>query len=298
MVAEVLEALQVRPGGRYVDATMGEGGHAEAILTACQPAGEILGVDLDSSAVEIAKERLETYREVFRPVVGSYSMIGETCTREKFIPVHGILFDLGVSSRHLDRPDRGFSFQLEGPLDMRFEQGQALSAADLVNTWPEKELERAIKEYGQEHKSRRITRAIVDNRPIRTTMELAKVIKQTVKGYGGHIHPATRTFQALRIAVNGELENLKEALAQVVNILVLGGRLAIITYHSLEARVVKEFFRLESRWCICPAGIPECVCGHKPTMKQVTKKAISPSTEELKSNPRSRSAKLRVGERI
>ena len=298
MVAEVLQELRVRPGGRYVDATMGEGGHTEAILTACQPNGEVLGIDLDSSTGEIAKERLATYGEAFRPVAGSYSKIGEICAQEKFLPVHGILFDLGVSSRHLAQPDRGFSFQREGLLDMRFDQNQTLSAADVVNTWSQQELAETLKEYGQEPKSRRIAKAIVDNRPIRTTMELAKVIKEPVKGYGGRINPATKTFQALRIIVNRELENLKEALAQVVDILVLGGRLAIITYHSLEARIVKDFFRLEFRGCICPPEAPECVCGHRPTMKKVTRRAVSPSAEEVKSNPRSRSAKLRVGERI
>ncbi|MEE9198632.1 MAG: 16S rRNA (cytosine(1402)-N(4))-methyltransferase RsmH [Dehalococcoidia bacterium] len=298
MVAEVLEGLQVRPGGRYVDATVGEGGHAQAILAACQPGGEVLGIDADASAIEVAGERLKDYGRAYRGVVGNFVHIGEICHGAGFRPVHGVLFDLGLSSRQLSDGSRGFSFQRDGPLDMRFGLDQSLSATDVVNTWSQEELARDLRAYGQEPRSRQIAQAIVASRPIRTTLELAGVIQRVARGTRGKIHPATRTFQALRIRVNQELENLKAALAQTIDLLASGGRLAVISYHSLEARIVKEFFRRESLGCICPPGTPVCVCSHTPTMMRVTKRALATSAAEVKANPRSRSARLRVGERI
>ncbi|MFQ5872883.1 MAG: 16S rRNA (cytosine(1402)-N(4))-methyltransferase RsmH [Dehalococcoidia bacterium] len=298
LVAEVLEGLQVRPGGRYVDATVGEGGHAQAILAASQPGGEVLGIDTDSSAIEVASKRLKPYGDAFHPVVGNFSGVWDICSRMGFLPFRGILFDLGVSSRQLDDGSRGFSFQRDGPVDMRFDLDQQLSAADVVNDWSEEDLARAFKDYGQERKSRQIARAIVASRPIRSTRELARLVERMARGVRGRIHPATKTFQALRVLVNRELENLERALAQVVGLLVSGGRLAVITYHSLEARIVKEFLRRESMDCICPPGIPVCVCGHTATIVTITKRAIAPRPAEVKANPRSRSARLRVGQRI
>ena len=299
MVAEVLEYLQVRPGGRYVDATVGEGGHAEAILAASKAGGEVLGLDADSSAVEVAAGRLRGYGEAFHPVVENFADIGEICQSKDFRPVQGILFDLGVSSRQLRDGSRGFSFQRDGPLDMRFDSDQPLSAADVVNTWPEEELARSLRMYGQDPRSRRIARTIVASRPIRTTLELAGTVERVARGGArGRTHPATRAFQALRIIVNRELENLEAALTQTIDLLASGGRLVVITYHSLEARIVKEFLRRESRSCVCPPGTPICVCDHVPTMKLVTKRGIATSAAEVEANPRSRSARLRVGERI
>ena len=230
MVAEVLNGLQVRPGGRYVDATVGEGGHAQAILAACQPGGEVLGIDAYSAAVEIAGERLKDYGETFHPVVGNFVGIDKVCLRAGFHPVQGILFDLGVSSRQLGDGSLGFSFQRDGPLDMRFNQDQNLSASDVVNNWPEDELAQGLKNYAQEPRSRQIARAIVANRPIGTTLELAGVVKQVARGVGRRIHPATRTFQAIRILVNQELDNLKRALAQIIGLLASRGRLVVISY--------------------------------------------------------------------
>lgn len=298
LLNEVLEGLWVSPGGRYIDATLGEGGHAEAILAACQPGGELLGIDADASAAGVARDRLSSYGDSFHTEVGNFASLGQICQRRHFHPVQGILFDLGLSSRQLEDARRGFSFQREGPLDMRFSLDQELSAADIVNTWPERELAHGLQAYGQEPRSRQIARAIVASRPISTTLDLARVVERVARGTRRRIHPATKTFQALRILINNELDNLKGALDQVIELIAIGGRLAVITYHSLEAVIVKAFLRRESQRCICPPETPVCICNHTPTMRQVTKRAIAPNRVELKANPRSRSARLRVGERI
>lgn len=298
MVTEVLQGLEVKPGSRYVDATLGEGGHAEAILRASQPGGQVLGIDADSSAIEVARKRLQEFGQSFRAVASNFSQIKEVCYHEGFLPVKGVLFDLGISSFQLDRAFRGFSFQRKGPLDMRFDLEQDLTADDVVNTWPERDLAESLKEYGEEPRSRQIARAIVSARPITSTLGLAKVVEREVRGVRRRIHPATRTFQALRILVNRELENISKALDQVADLLISGGRLAVITYHSLEARIVKDYLRRESKDCICPPEQPVCTCGHKATMVTITKKATAPSEPEIKANSRSRSARLRVGQRI
>jgi 16S rRNA (cytosine1402-N4)-methyltransferase len=298
MVSAVLEGLDVKPGGRYVDSTLGEGGHSEAILRAVQPDGRVLGIDADPSVVDVARDRLQQFGQSFRAVAGNFSDIKETCCNEDFLPVEGVLFDLGVSSFQLDRALRGFSFQRQGPLDMRFDTEQALTAADVVNTWPEQDLARSLKEYGQEPRSRRIARAIVAARPITSTLELSKIVQREIPGAGRRTHPATRTFQALRIVVNRELDKIAKALDQVADLLMTGGRLAVITYHSLEARIVKDYLRRESKDCICPPEQPVCTCDHKATMVTITKKAIGPDASEIEANPRCRSAKLRVGQRI
>ncbi len=298
MVSAVLEGLDVKPGGRYVDSTLGEGGHSEAILRAVQPDGRVLGIDADSSVVEVAKGRLQQFGQSFRAVAGNHSRIEEICSNEDFLPVEGVLFDLGVSSFQLDRALRGFSFQRKGPLDMRFDTEQALTADDVVNTWPEQDLARSLKEYGEEPRSRRIARAIVSARPISSTVELSKIVQREIPGAGRRTHPATRTFQALRIVVNRELDKIAKALDQVADLLMTGGRLAVITYHSLEARIVKDYLRRESKDCICAPEQPVCTCDHKATMVTITKKAIGPDASEIEANPRCRSAKLRVGQRI
>ena len=228
----------------------------------------------------------------------NFANLEDIAERYNFRPVHGILFDLGLSSLQLAESGRGFSFQQDKPLDMRFSPKQKTTAADLVNTLSENELNRILKDYGEETNSRRIASAIIKNRPIRTTLHLARVVEQAVGGRHGKIHPATRTFQALRIAVNNELDNLKSALKQALSLLGHEGRLVVISYHSLEDRIVKQFIAEESRDCICPPELPVCVCKHKAQLKAVNKKVITPSPAEVRANPRSRSAKLRIAERI
>ncbi|MFO8100874.1 MAG: 16S rRNA (cytosine(1402)-N(4))-methyltransferase RsmH [Dehalococcoidia bacterium] len=298
LLEEAVDALQVRPGGRYVDCTIGEGGHAVAILKKALPGGQLLGFDADPQAIKFARSRLKEFGESLLLVNENFNKLEEICTRYNFRPVEGVLFDLGVSSVQLDEARRGFSFQKEAPLDMRFSPNQRISAADIVNDYPESELAMIIWKYGEEPKSRRIARSIVKNRPLKTTSDLARVIVGAINGEHKRIHPATRTFQALRIAVNGEIESLRLAMEQAVEILTTHGRLVIISFHSLEDRAVKEFFKLESRWCICPPETPVCRCGHEPRLRLVNKKVAKPSPNEIKTNPRSRSARMRVAERI
>jgi len=296
LLKEVLEGLAVKPGGLYIDATVGEGGHAEAILEASSPDGCLLGIDVDEEAIKRASERLARFKGRVALVKASYTNLVNTARKEGFLQVDGILFDLGFALFQVEDAKRGFSFYLNGPLDMRYDRAGKLSAYHIVNRLPEEELADIIWKYGEEPKARRVAKAIVQVRPIRSTLELARVVEQVV-GSGGKIHPATRVFQAIRIAVNRELDNLKEALPQAVELLKPGGRLAVISFHSLEDRIVKEFFRQESRDCICPPELPVCMCHHKATLKVITPKPIKPSPQEVEANPRSRSAKLRIAER-
>jgi len=298
LLDETIEALVVQPGGRYIDATVGGGGHAAAILDCSQPGGQLLGIDADPEAIEVARVRLSAYSGSIRLINENFVNLENICIEYDFLPVHGILFDLGVSSLQLDSRGRGFSFQHDAPLDMRFSPSQKTTAADIVNTSSEAELAGLIREYGEESYSHQIAHRIVKARPIKTTLELARVIEQAVGFKRGRIHPATRTFQALRIAVNQELDNLRAALEQAVNLLGFEGRLVVISYHSLEDRIVKRFMLKESRDCICPPGIPTCVCGHTARLRLISRRVITPSPEEVKSNPRSRSARLRVAERL
>ncbi len=298
MVEEVVEGLAVVPGGRYVDCTVGTGGHAEAIMEAASPGGLLLGLDVDGEALAVARKRLERFGEDIRLVEANYRDLLRVCRSYNFVPVHGVLFDLGLSSFQLAHPQRGFSFQVEGPLDMRFDPSQELTAYDLVNGLPEGELADIIWRYGEEPQARRIARAIVRARPVHTTVELAEVVARAVGTAGGRIHPATRTFQALRIAVNQELENLEVALFQAVQVLGKGGRLVVISYHSLEDRTVKQFLAREARDCICPPETPVCQCGHRATLRPVMRGPLRPSPEEVQRNPRARSARLRVAEKI
>ena len=298
LLNEVIEALQPQPGKKYVDCTLGSGGHAEAILTKIVPGGRLLAIDTDPKAIEMAKDGLRDYAQETILVNDNFLNLESICRENGFLPVHGILFDLGLSSTQLDDAERGFSFQQSGPLDMRLDPTQIFTAADVVNTFSEAKLAEIIKNYGEERYSRRIARNILNMRPITNTLQLVNAIEKATGGYRGKIHPATKTFMALRIYINHELENLTAALKQTINCLDRGGRLAVISYHSLEDRIVKQFMLMESKGCICPPSLPVCQCGHVASLKIINRKVITPSLAETKSNPRSRSAKLRVAERL
>jgi 16S rRNA (cytosine1402-N4)-methyltransferase len=299
MTREVVEALNVRPGGRYVDGTVGAGGHAEAIMQAAAPGGQLLGIDKDPDALATARERLARFGDDVRLEQGDYADMDSICREAGFVPVHGVLLDLGLSSLQLGRAERGFSFQEEGPLDMRFSPEQELTAAQIVNEYSEQELADTLWRFGEESQSRRIARRITERRPLSTTTELAKVVEEAVGGRARRqSHPATRTFQALRIAVNQELLSLAAVLPLAYGLLGDLGRLAVLSYHSLEDRAVKSFVQRESRDCICPPRQPACTCGHKATLRPVSRGALRPTPDEVARNPRSRSARLRVAERL
>lgn len=298
LLDEVIAGLQVRRGGYFVDCTVGLGGHAAAILEKISPSGRLLGIDADPEAIKISQDKLSDYGEAVILVNDNFVNLEAISRRYHFHPVDGILFDLGVSSLQLDTAERGFSFHLDAPLNMRFDPGQGLTAADIVNSFSEQELAKLIERYGEERHSRRIARHIVQNRPIATTVELARLVEQVLGGKRAKIHPATRTFMALRIAVNSELQNLELALKQTPNLLRPGGRLTVISYHSLEDRIVKQFMRYAASSCLCPPGTVICRCGHVPTLKLISRKVIKPTSLEIESNPRSRSAKLRIAERL
>jgi 16S rRNA (cytosine1402-N4)-methyltransferase len=298
MVPEVLDALNVQPGGRYIDATAGEGGHSQAILRASEPGGQVLALDADQEAVAVAMERLAEFGDSYLAVNANFRDLRITALRHDFVPVHGVLFDLGVSSLQLDREARGFSFRRADPLDMRFSIDQRVTASDVINRYSQNELADLIFHLGEERAARRIASAIVRNRPISTSLELAEVVNRVIPRRGSRINPATRTFQAIRIAVNDELSALETSLQQAASLIGQGGRMVVISYHSLEDRIVKNFFRKESSDCICPPDTPVCVCDHRATLKMVTRRPLSPGTAEVESNPRSRSAKLRSAERI
>lgn len=300
LVKETVEALNVLPWGRYIDCTIGNGGHAAAILEHSAPGGQLLGIDADPEAIKAAQARLDIYRDFIRLVNDNFANLEMICRKYNFRspPINGILFDLGLSSLQLGDSFRGFSFQNDGPLDMRFGPNQKLTAAEIVNNYSEIELAKLIWTYGEEIHSRRIARQIVLARPLSTTLQLAQVVEQAVGSRRERIHPATKTFQALRIAVNQELKNLDSALKQAVNLLDFDGRLVVISYHSLEDRIVKRFMQREAKDCICPPETPTCVCGHKARLGLINEKVITPSPAEIQANPRSRSAKLRAAERI
>lgn len=295
---EVLTALAPESGLVYLDGTLGAGGHAEGILKASAPSGRLIGLDLDPHALEIAHQRLFAYQDRIIIKQASYLDVPEVLEEIGIDHVNGILLDLGVSSMQIDQPERGFSFLAEGPLDMRFNPNEGSSAADLVNTLSADDISKILWDYGEERFARRIAKAIVKARPIHTTQELVSVILAAVPGYETHLHPATRTFQALRIATNKELETIAAALPGLINALAIGGRIAIISFHSLEDRLVKQYFKMESVDCICPPEQPICNCGHFAHLKVLTKKPIRASDDELERNPRARSARLRVAEKI
>ncbi len=301
MRGEVLELLDVPAGGRYIDATVGAGGHARAILEAA-PDVRLLGVDRDPLVLEVARERLATFGEAVTLRHGRFDELPRLASETGFESVSGVLFDLGVSSMQLDTPGRGFSFRRDEPLDMRMDPtAEGPTAADIVNDYEERDLANVLREFGEERRSRAIARVMVSCRPLRTTKDLVTAIEQAV-GPGrerlGNVHPATRTFQALRIAVNQELSLLAAALPGAHGLLAGGGRFVVLSFHSLEDRTVKRFFRRESTDCLCPPRSPACVCGHIATLIELTRRPLRPSTVEVERNPRARSAKLRVAERI
>lgn len=297
LLREVIENLKPQSGGWYIDATLGAGGHAEAILAQSTPTVKLLGLDRDPQALAIARVRLQHCAGRVDIVQGNFASLENIAAERGFLGVQGILLDLGLSSLQLADENRGFSFQIDAPLDMRFDPSQGETAADLVNELLESDLADVIFQYGGERRSRRIARAIVKARPITRTARLAEVVSRAV-GRRTRIHPATKTFQALRIAVNRELEALEQVLPQAVDLLAPEGRLLVISFHSLEDRIVKRFFQHESRDCICPPELPVCMCDHRATLRIVTRRPVRPLAEEVQDNPRSRSARLRVAARL
>jgi len=295
---EIIHALHPRDRGLYVDGTVGAGGHAWGILESSAPNGKLLGLDLDSQALDLARERLAPFSDRTILIKASYTTLEKQLEEIGWSAVDGILLDLGVSSMQLDTTHRGFSFQREAPLDMRFDTDGMVTAADLVNGLPENALADIIYKFGEERQSRQIARAIVTQRPIQTTKELAEIIANVVKHGEGKLHPATRTFQALRIATNDELLAIEKVLPQAVACLRSGGRLAVISFHSLEDRIVKQYFRQESQDCLCPPRQPKCTCQHKATIREISRRPIRPDEAENQANPRARSARLRIAEKL
>jgi len=294
---EIIHALQPHTGGRYVDGTLGAGGHARGIMEASAPDGQLLGLDVDPQALAIARRNLAPYEHRIHLAQASYTSLSTQLARLGWGAVDGIVLDLGASSMQFDTPERGFSFLHDAPLDMRFGPHALQTAADLVNKYSERELADLIYQYGEERESRKIARAIVRARPIQTTRELVAAIEAVSPRRGERVHPATRTFQALRIAVNEELTSIEEVLPQAVTALKPGGRLAVISFHSLEDRIVKDFFREHSKDRVNPPYEQIYEEERKATLKEVNRKPIVPSDEETQNNPRARSAKLRIAEK-
>jgi 16S rRNA (cytosine1402-N4)-methyltransferase len=293
LLTESIGALRVRLGGTYVDCTVGGGGHAQVLL---ETGVHLIGLDADPRAIKATQDRLGEHKNLTL-INENFSHLADVCERLKIDGVDGILFDLGISSLQIETSGRGFSFMRDEPLDMRFSPQQSVTAADIVNNYSTDDLAKLIGKYGEGSRSRSIAAHIVRNRPITTSGQLAEIVARAA-GRRGRIHPATQTFQALRIAVNSELDNLKSGLAQAIELLLPGGRIAVISFHSLEDGFVKEIFRKESNECICPVGTPVCICNHEPRLKLIRRKSIQPTSEEIANNPRSRSARLRVAEKV
>jgi 16S rRNA (cytosine1402-N4)-methyltransferase len=295
---EIIHALHPVTDGRYVDGTLGAGGHARGIMEASAPDGQLLGLDVDPQALAIARRSLAPYEHRIHLVQASYASLLEELAKLEWDAVNGIVLDLGASSMQFDTPERGFSFMQDAPLDMRFGPGMERTAADLVNRLSERELADLIYQYGEERDSRKIARAIVKARPLHSTRELASAIESVSPRRGDRIHPATRTFQALRIAVNDELASIEAVLPQAVAALKSGGRIAVISFHSLEDRIVKDFFREQSHDLVNPPYEQIYEVERRAMLKEVNRKPIMPSEDEIKDNPRARSAKLRIAERV
>jgi len=302
LLAETIAALQPVPNGRYIDATIGGGGHAEKVLELSGPEGMVLGFDADPIALQAAGQRLRPFGRRVMLEQTYFDHLGERCRQRHFEDAHGILFDLGVSSPQLDTPGRGFSFQQDAALDMRLGPDAPQTAAQLVNTLPAEELRRIFYAFGEERYARQVAQRIDAERqrsPIESTAQLAAIVARAKPGsQRERIHPATRVFQALRIAVNDELGRLQRALPQALSVVQGGGRLVLISFHSLEDRIVKRFLRHEAAECVCPAGLPVCVCQHQPSLRILTPRPLVASRDEALANPRARSAKLRAAERI
>jgi len=295
---EVIDGLNVLPGGNYIDCTAGQGGHTEAILLRCTPEGNVLALDLDPSAINSTRSRLRSYTDNLNLFQISYTELDIANKQSGLSHIDGILFDLGLSSFQLDNSDRGFSFKRDESLDMRFDPMGDVTAYDIINSYNEEHIENILLSYGEETRAKTIARRIVENRPIATARMLASIVERAYKSARGRIHPATKTFQAIRMAVNNELENISVGLTKAISTLRPGGRLVVISYHSLEDRIVKQFFKTESRDCICPIETLICSCNHLAKLKLVNKHVITPSPTEKSVNPRSRSARMRIAEVI
>ena len=303
LLEECMEALAIRPDGVYVDGTAGGAGHSSEIASRLGEGGRLLALDQDATAVAVATQRLSVYGERAQVIRSNFCQVEEVCRSLGISEIDGMLMDLGVSSYQLDTAERGFSYQADAPLDMRMDVRNPLTARTVVNEYPEDALRRILFEYGEERFSSRIAANIIHARekaPIETTGELVEIIKRSIPAAareGGH-HPAKRSFQALRIEVNAELDVIAPAIKSAVGMLRPGGRIAIITFHSLEDRIVKQIFASLASGCTCPKDFPVCVCGKRPTVKVISRKPVLPSKEELEENPRSRSAKLRIAEKL
>jgi 16S rRNA (cytosine1402-N4)-methyltransferase len=300
MYEEVLDLLRPRPGGSFIDGTLGAGGHTAGLLRASAPDGRVLGLDRDEDALAFARERLEEFGQRVTYVKATFAEMDEIAPLYGFAVADAILLDLGLSSRQLEDARRGFSFRGNGPLDMRFDRSGGQTAADLINNLSEEEMAQILRRYGEVRRNRKFARALINARPLQSTRQVVAVIEAEAAGSrrrGSRIHPATKVFQALRIAVNDELEALTEGLKAAVTLLKHGGRLAVISFHSLEDRLVKQFFREQSRDCICPPEQPICTCNTTPALKLVTRKVVKPTALEISRNVRSRSARLRVAEK-
>ena len=306
LVNEVLDLLVIKSGGNYVDGTLGAGGHTAAILNRAGLNSRILGIDRDPDALNWSKKTLIDFKNQITLVSGKFSEIATICDEYSFNNISGVLLDLGLSSMQIERSNRGFSFMRNEALDMRMNPNSELTAEEIINNWEPAELVRIISTYGEERNAKKITRQIIKNRPITTTGELVRTIETAVGSLSAkqrQKHPATKTFQALRIEVNDELAELKQVLHTTLELLSKtsqtsgdNSRLAIISFHSLEDRIVKSFFRYESSSCVCSKRLPICTCEHNPTLKELTRKPIVASQEEINQNPRARSARLRVAE--
>ena len=300
LLRETIEALDCAPGQILVDGTIGGAGHSRVLVQKVLPGGRLIGIDQDNAALDASRIILGPFSDNVTLIQGNFKDMKSILKGQGIDKVDRILMDLGVSSYQLDTPQRGFSHNQDGPLDMRMDTGQSLTAADVVNTYREADLARIIKEYGEERWAKRIAAFIVKNRPIETTGQLTTVIKQAIPAGARREgpHPAKRTFQALRIEVNQELSILPQALRDAVDLLTPQGRLAVITFHSLEDRLVKNTFAELEKPCTCPPDAPICVCGKQPAAKRLTRKPVTAGAEELKRNPRARSAKLRAVEKL
>ena len=302
LLKECLELLAPPRGGTAVDCTVGMGGHSRALLEAVGPTGLVVGLDRDGESLAMAADTLREFGRCFLPLKADFRDLPEILEQRKLGPVHALLADFGFSSFQMDSPERGFSFSQDGPLDMRLDRSQVLTAAALLRDSSEEELASILRNYGEERFARRIARAIATHRrraPIDTTRRLAKIVETTVPPFRGtHLHPATRTFQALRIAVNGELEGLEEFVEVACRALAPSGRAAFIAFHSLEDRAVKKTLLRLTPHCTCPPELPACVCGRKGIVERVNRKALRPSAREVQSNPRAPSARLRVVRRL
>jgi 16S rRNA (cytosine1402-N4)-methyltransferase len=303
LLHEAVDRLVTSPEGIYVDCTLGAGGHSEAIVKRLQGTGRLIALDQDEEAIRIASRRLSPYMNRINLVKSNFRDLGYVLDKMGIGQVDGFLFDLGLSSMQVDTSERGFSYHHDERLDMRMDRRQQLTAFEVVNDWPESQLREIISRYGEERFARQIARRIVSQRekgPIETTGELAELVKEAIPAAARRTgpHPARRTFQAIRIAVNDELRAFSEALTQTLDRLRPGGRIAVITFHSLEDRICKQQFSEWAKGCICPPSFPVCRCGRQPRVRLVTRRPVQPTEDEVRHNPRARSAKLRVAEKI